>query len=203
MVSENEHCVSVFLFRCIFLSVEKGSTDWRCWCSTIKNTFQSQNCIFHDLMCCTVMSHCLWESSSIHWYTSAALGLSEQLQTCSSAVRKNYQRDSSVGLDFGRSVRRYCIFSEENKRTLLDHFKPLLHPSSEFYISSRHLVQLDRCIQINLQMDSQYVIYWLSISWNEFYWVFPLLTLSLFKRCCFHLLSSLCPSEISSVEKSV
>lgn len=83
--------------------------------------------------------------------TSAALGLNEQLQTCSSTVIKNYQRDSSVGLDFGRSVRRYCVFSEENIRTMLDHSTPLFHPSSEFYISSRHQVQHDRFIQINLQ----------------------------------------------------
>lgn len=118
-------------------------------------------------------------------------------------VRKNYQRDSSVVLDFGRSVRACCIFSEENIRTMLDHSILLLHPSSEFYISNRHQVQCDRFIQINLQMDSQFLIYQLSISWNEFYWVFPLLTLSLFKRVLLpFFLSCLFLSEMSSVEKN-
>lgn len=54
--------------------------------------------------------------------TSATLGLSKRLQTCSSAIRNNYQRDSSVGLNFGRSVRRYCIFSEDNVRIMLDRY---------------------------------------------------------------------------------
>lgn len=62
--------------------------------------------------------------------TCATLGLSEQLQICNSTVCNNYQRDSSVGLDFGRPVRRYRVFFEDSIRIYLDPSTPLRHPST-------------------------------------------------------------------------
>lgn len=96
--------------------------------------------------------------------TSAALGLSEQLQTCSSTVRKKSPKGLFCWPEFWKVGDVICIFSEEDVRTVSDHSTPLLHPSSEFCLPSRHQVQLERFIQINLQIDSQFLIFQLSIS---------------------------------------